>query len=80
MNRLFMLQEVFREVFDDDGLVIAPGTSHGDIPEWDSVAHVKLILSLEEEFDIRFTEDEISSMQTAGDILAAVESHKTSDQ
>ena len=37
-----------------------------DVADWDSVAHVKLILSLEEEFGIRFSEDEVSSIQTVG--------------
>jgi acyl carrier protein len=40
------------------------------------VAHVKLILSLEEEFGIRFSEDEVTSLQTVGDLLAAIETHK----
>jgi len=76
MDRLFVLQDMFRQVFDDDGLVVTPETSHRDIADWDSVAHVKLVLSLEEEFGIRFTEDEVSSVQTAGDFLACIERHK----
>ena len=76
MDGLFALQEIFRQVFDDDGLVVAPNTSRRDVAEWDSVAHVKLILSLEEEFGIRFTEDEVTSMQTVGDLLGAIETHQ----
>jgi len=67
-------------VFDDDELVIMPTTMRQDIADWDSVAHVKLILSLEEEFGIRFTEDEVSSIHTVGELLAAVETHKTRDK
>jgi acyl carrier protein len=76
MDRLFVVQEVFRQVFDDDGLVVTPDTRRLDVADWDSVAHVKLILSLEEEFGVRFTEDEMSSMQTVGDLLDAIETHK----
>ena len=76
MDRLFAIQEIFRQVFDDDGLVVAPDTGRLDVADWDSVAHVKLILSLEEEFGIRFTEDEVTSMQTVGDLLTAIETHK----
>jgi len=76
MDQLFALQEIFRQVFDDDGLVVTPDTGRLDIAEWDSVAHVKLILSLEEEFGIRFTEDEVTSMQTVGDLLGAIETHQ----
>jgi acyl carrier protein len=76
MDRLFALQEIFRQVFDDDGLVVTPDAGRLDVADWDSVAHVKLILSLEEEFGIRFTEDEVTSMQTVGDLLAGIETHK----
>jgi acyl carrier protein len=77
MNRLFALQETFRQVFDDDGMIVTPDTRRRDVADWDSVAHVKLILSLEEEFGIRFSEDEVSSIQTVGELLDAVEAHKT---
>ncbi|MFZ1936111.1 MAG: acyl carrier protein [Thermoguttaceae bacterium] len=76
MDRLFALQETFRQVFDDDGMVVTPDTRRRDVADWDSVAHVKLILSLEEEFGIRFSEDEVSSIQTVGELLDAVEAHK----
>jgi acyl carrier protein len=77
---MFPLQEVFRQVFDDDGLVVTPATSRRDLADWDSVAHVKLILALEEEFGIRFSEDEVSAIETVGELLDAVEAHKTSKQ
>ena len=76
MEPLAAIQEIFRQVFDDDNMVITPQTSRRDVAEWDSVAQVKLILTLEEEFDIRFTEDEVSSLETVGDLLEAVRSHK----
>ena len=76
MDRLFAIQEIFRQVFDDAAMVVTPVTSRRDVADWDSVAHVKLILSLEEEFGIRFSEDEVSSIQTVGDFLDAIESHK----
>ncbi len=80
VDRLFLVQEIFRQVFDDDRLVVAPGTGPRDVADWDSVAHVKLILALEEEFGIRFTEDEVSSIQTVGQLLDAIEAHKTGNQ
>jgi acyl carrier protein len=79
MDRLFVVQDVFRQVFDDDSLAIAADTSRGDVADWDSVAHVKIILSLEEEFAVRFSEDEVSSAQTVGDLLTAIENHKRHD-
>jgi acyl carrier protein len=79
MDRLFVLQDVFRQVFDDDTLAVTADTSRNDVADWDSVAHVKIVLSLEEEFAVRFTEDEVSSAQTVGDLLTAIENHKRRD-
>ena len=76
MDRLSAVQELFRQVFDDDRLDVAVDTRRSDVADWDSVAHVKLILILEEEFGIRFTEDEVSSIKTVGELLDAIETHK----
>ncbi len=80
MDRLFAVQETFRQVFDDDGMFVTRDTARRDVADWDSVAHVKLVLSLEEEFGIRFSEDEVSSIQTVGQLLDAVEAHTTHKQ
>jgi acyl carrier protein len=75
MDHFFVLQEVFRQVFDDDA-PITPETNRQSVAGWDSVAQVKLILALEEEFGIRFTEDEVSSIESVGDFLRAIEAAK----
>jgi acyl carrier protein len=76
MDRLFVIQDIFRQVFDDDGLTVTPQTGPGEIADWDSVAQVKLVLSLEETFGIQFADGEISSLQTVGDFLASIEAHQ----
>jgi acyl carrier protein len=53
------LQRVFREVFDDDALIITPETSYETLKGWDSMAQVKLIMALEEEFGIKLSTDEV---------------------
>ncbi len=52
------LQEIARDVFDDDDLVLADVTTAADVPGWDSLAHVNFMHSIEEEFDVRFSDDE----------------------
>ncbi len=73
MQTLFVLQNIFREVFDDDSLCVTPETSAKDIDGWDSVAQVKLVLAVEEQFGFQFTEDEVSSIRDAGGFIAAIE-------
>lgn len=73
MNALFTIQNIFREVFDDDLLTVAPETGNKDIDGWDSVAQVKLILAIEEQFGFQLTEDELSSLKTVGGFIQAVQ-------
>ena len=76
MKNLATLQGIFREVFDDDTLVISPTTGAQEIRDWDSIAHVKLILAMESEFDIRFMSEEVSKLKTVGDFLAKIERYQ----
>ena len=52
------LQQIFREVFEDDRLAVGDGLSPESLPAWDSLAHLKLIMSCEEEFGVKFTLEE----------------------
>lgn len=59
---------VFRDVFDNPKLEIKDDTSAKNIAEWDSLAQVKLIIGLEEEFGIKFTTNEVAEMTCVGDL------------
>lgn len=45
-----VITRMFREVFDDESMVITGSTSQEDIEEWDSLSHLRIILLLEKEF------------------------------
>jgi len=61
------IREVFREIFDDPNMVISDEVSANDVPEWDSLAQVKLIIGMEEEFEIKFSTHDITQMTSVGD-------------
>ncbi|MFZ3381262.1 MAG: acyl carrier protein [Candidatus Acidiferrales bacterium] len=42
-------------------------------PKWDSLKHVELVLMLEEQFGVQFSEQEMAALCTADDIVRAVE-------
>lgn len=67
-ERLERLTEVFRNVFNDDDLVISRETSAKDIAEWDSVMHVSLIVNVEKAFGVRFSSSEVAKLQNVGDL------------
>ena len=59
---LARVQEVFRAELDDEDLVIAPDTSQRNLKAWDSLAHIRLISGIENEFDIQFSLAEIEQI------------------
>jgi acyl carrier protein len=63
------LQAIFREIFDQPGLLLTPELGPATIPEWDSVATVQLVLAVEQEFGVRLSTDEVASLRSAGDFL-----------
>lgn len=71
-NNLEKVQEVFREIFLDDTLVITETTSPLDIEEWDSLAQINILAAVESVFNIRFTADEMSSINDVGALLRAI--------
>ena len=66
------LQNLFQEVFDDDDLEITDETSAKTLANWDSFAQVKLVVGLEEEFDVKFTTEEVATLSNVGDLKRAL--------
>ena len=62
------LEEVFREVFDDDTLVITDETTSQDIKGWDSVAHINLMFGIEQAFGIQFSGNQLAEMGNIGEL------------
>ena len=71
---------IFRDVLDDDRLVLNRGTTANDIDEWDSLTHVQLVVAIEKHFKIKFTSNEIQNFKNVGDmcdrILEKVQQHE----
>lgn len=66
------LLPIFKQVFDDDCIDLAPQTSSNDIEGWDSMSHVNLILAIENKLKIRFNQKELLLMQNVSDLLQAI--------
>lgn len=66
------LTEVFRDVFDDDSIVINENTTSADIEDWDSIEHINLIGAVEDEFSMRFKMKEVSGMKNVGEMIGII--------
>jgi acyl carrier protein len=66
------LAGVFNQVFDDDTIEVTPQLTAKDVDGWDSLTHIRLILSVEKEFKIRFTTSEIGHLESVADLVALI--------
>lgn len=69
------LNTVFQDVFDDDSITVTDSTTAKDIEDWDSLAHLTLVGSIEEEFGIKFTLGEINGFKNVGEMMDSMEKH-----
>lgn len=58
---LSKLQDIFRDILDDENIVLENETTADDIEGWDSLSHIQIVHEVESEFGINFTAYEISS-------------------
>ena len=63
------LNNVFRDVFDDDSIVVKPETTSKDIEDWDSLEHINLVVAVEQEFGIKFNMNEVTTMKNVGEMV-----------
>lgn len=65
-------RDVFVDIMDLDDPTLTAATSAHDYEEWDSLSHVRLLVALEREFAIKFTNAEIESFDNVGDLVDAI--------
>lgn len=63
------LNEVFRDVFDDENIVVNDDTTSDDIEDWDSLEHINLIAAIEQEFGMKFNMGQVVTMKNVGEMV-----------
>lgn len=66
------LTTVFRDIFDDDSIVLKPETSAADIDSWDSFNHINLVVAIQAAFHVKFSTAELEQMSTVSDIVSLI--------
>jgi acyl carrier protein len=67
------LSDVFCSVFDDD-IVLSPELTAHDIEGWDSLTHMRLIITVQQAFDIKFSAAEVGGLENVGDMVKLIQS------
>ncbi|MDD4777199.1 MAG: acyl carrier protein [Fermentimonas sp.] len=66
MNRV---QDIFRDVLDEESLTLKRDTTANDVDGWDSLTHIQLIVAIEKRFKVKFSSKEILSWKNVGELL-----------
>ena len=66
------VQDIVRDNFDDDSLVITRDTCADDIEDWDSLEQINLLTAIEKKFGIKFKLADVRNLKDVGDLLDLV--------
>lgn len=64
--------DVFQDVFDDDSIQVSPELSAKDVDGWDSLTHIRLILTVQKAFNVKFSTSEIGKLENVGDLVELI--------
>jgi acyl carrier protein len=68
------LKEIMWDVFDDDSIEPTETMKAEDVDGWDSISHIRLIVSIEKQFKVKFTNAEVEKLRNVGDLLKVINS------
>ena len=71
------LTGIFRNVFDDDSITVRPDLTARDVEEWDSLSHIRLVLTVQRAFHIKFSASEIGKLKNVGEFVDLIKSKAT---
>ncbi len=66
------LSEIFESVFDDDSIHLTPALTAKDVDGWDSLTHIRLMLTVERSFKVKFSTTEIGKLENVGGLAALI--------
>lgn len=73
---LDQLTPLFRDIFQDDKIILEAKTTAADIERWDSLSHIDMIMMVEEKFRIRVSTREVTRMRNVGDLVQVIQRGK----
>ena len=67
------MTEIFRDVFDDESIVLSDETTADDIEDWDSLEQINLLMAIENNFGFKFRLADVSGLENVGAMVDLVQ-------
>ena len=67
------LQIIFRDIFDDEDIILADDTNSDQIEDWDSLAQIRLVVAIEKNFGIKFAFGELTHLKNVGGMIECIQ-------
>lgn len=68
------VQDIFRDILDEEQLILRDNTTAEDVDGWDSLSHIQIVVAIEKHFKFRFTSKEILSWANVGEMMNCIQS------
>lgn len=67
------LKPIFQDVFDDDDVTPNPTMTAADVPAWDSLSNIRMVVAVEQEFKIQFSTREVAGLKNVGEFVSVIQ-------
>jgi acyl carrier protein len=67
------LTTIMRDVFEDDALEPRPDMTANEVDGWDSLSHLRLVMTVQKAFGVKFSASEIGRMKNVGDLANLIQ-------
>ncbi len=66
------LEDIFRDILDNEDIELTEETTADDILEWDSLTHIQLVVEIQEYYNMKFSASEMISWDNVGDMCETI--------
>jgi acyl carrier protein len=66
------MTDIFHDIFDDDTIIVTPELTAADVPEWDSLSHIRLVLAVQKVFGVKFSAAQTANLKNVGEFVELI--------